>query len=132
MRTATAWKRRKSTARSPRRRHRRKTHEIGKESSLEAENIFFLRPLHARLPVLLPNVRPGPPVHVRHLDLNRGTGRDRRRSALDREDRLHALDERLRVALLEPAELHNVADNAHRFDQSFGVVKNRLVIEAKE
>jgi hypothetical protein len=30
---------------------------------------------------------------------------------------LHALDERLRVAFLEAAEPHDVADDAHRFDE---------------
>src|SRR5688572_33209471 len=102
------------------------------ESSLETEDIFLLRALQPLLPVLLPDARPRPPVHVRHLDLDRAAGRDWRRPALDRKDRLHALDEGLRVALLEATELHDVADDAHRFDESFGVVKNRLVIEADE
>src|SRR5262245_4202151 len=100
--------------------------------SLEAEDIFLLRPLHALLPVLLPDASPGPPVHVRHLELDRGAGRHRRRPALERKDRLHALDEGLRVALLESADPLDVADDAHRLDERFGVVQNRLVIETEE
>src|SRR5262245_11692719 len=100
--------------------------------SLEAENVFLLRPLHALLPVLFPDARPGPPVHVRHLELDRGAGRYRCRPAFERKDRLHALDERLRVALLESANPLDVADDAHRFDERFGVVQNCLVIEAEE
>src|SRR6185503_4940738 len=107
-------------------------HAEAPECLLEAENIFLLRPLHPLLPVLLPDARPGPPVHVRHLDLDRGARRDRRRPALERIDRLHALDERLRVALLESADPLNVADDAHRLDERLGVVQNRLVIEAEE
>src|SRR5262245_46954746 len=61
--------------------------------SVELDQFLFLRPLHTLLMVLLPEPRPRPIEQVRHLVFDHLPRHDRRRPAVDRVDRLHALDE---------------------------------------
>ena len=50
--------------------------------------------------------------------------------ALDREDRLHALDEHVRIAFVEAARPLEVAHDAHGLHERFRVVEDRFVVEA--
>src|SRR5690606_28041 len=103
-----------------------------RDSSFEVEDIRALGPLHAALVILLPDRGPRPAVDIRHLERDHGAGRDRRRAAFDRKDRLDAFDEDERIAFLETADLLEIPHDANRLHERFGVVKDALVIEPDE
>ena len=93
---------------------------------------FSCRPLHALLVVLLPDPGPRAVEQVRHLVFNHLPRHHRRRAAVDRVDRLHALDELVRRAFFEAADPLEHARHADRFDERLGVVEDAFVIEADE
>src|SRR5215469_13207228 len=100
--------------------------------SLERKDIRLFGLFHPLLEILLPDMRPGPSIHVRDLVLDRLPGYHRGGSAVLREDGLDALDEGIGVTLLEAAELEVVANDANGLHQRVRVVEDRLVIEADE
>src|SRR5262245_56477506 len=99
---------------------------------LEVEDVLFVRALHALLVVLLPEVPPRPPEHVEHFVLELGAGRQRRSLAVDREDRLHAFDEDVRIAFGQVTRLREIAHDADRLHERVLVVEDRLVVQADE
>src|SRR5688572_27661021 len=100
--------------------------------SLEAEDVVGLGLLHAGLVMLLPDLPPGPAVHVRHLVLDGRARRDRRRAAVDRVELRQAFDERERIAGLDAAQALKVAHDAHGLNESLGVVEDTLVVQADD
>src|SRR5688572_7405658 len=66
---------------------------VYRTSLIEAEDILALRLLHALLEILLPIMGPWAAVHIGNLVLDDRARRNRRRTALQGEDRLHAVDE---------------------------------------
>ncbi|MNC90904.1 hypothetical protein D3C83_70600 [compost metagenome] len=82
--------------------------------------------------VLLPDLRPRPAEHVGDGERNDGARYDRPGDAVDREDRLDALDEGVGIAGLEPADALERARHADRFDERLGVVEDAFVVEPDE
>src|SRR5690606_25447979 len=101
-------------------------------SLIERNRLRLRRPFHSLLVILLPDLRPGAAVHVGHLVGDYGARDGRAGEALHRKDRLHAFDERIRVAHLEAADALERPRHSDGLHERLGVVEDALVVEAHE
>ena len=96
----------------------------------QAETALFLRALHALLMVLLPGLRPRASIEIRHGIFERRSRRQRSCEALHRKVLLYAIQERMRLALIELAGLLPGLRDPDRFDQGIGVVQHGLMVDS--
>src|SRR5688572_28414587 len=93
---------------------------------------LLTRPLHAFLVIALPDLRPRPPINVRHAVLGDLTRRHRRRVAVDGKALRHALHDHERVAFAVVALFVEVVHDAHGLDERFRIVQHDLLLDAQE
>src|SRR5690606_7455912 len=100
----------------------------------EIEQVRCFGPLHALLPVFLPDLRPGPAIHVGYLVLDDATGCHGRCRPLQWVDGLDAFDERhgIDLRINEVATLVHALDDADGINQRLRVIKNGFVADAGE